>query len=360
MAFAVDPKCVESTVGVSDSDTFENCDVTNLNEVGEEKQTELEKDGMMVEKILDTLINMPVVKKNTRRSGSRASTLNKRKKNVDEQHDTSFDTSSLATLIQQLIKNVSDVSKKVDNINNMFHEFGQQLGALESRLVKVEGLQSTVDGMRARLDRMEQTRRSTSETTYEREEITGESLLRTQPLLKSMQRQVDQLEQDKRNDFIILSGNAVADAVQKKRTTETMEEVASNLIDALSWNKWNINMIREVSLLKGERGDNILVKLSDIRIKKHLFVAFFKVKNGKPFYLNEFLTKKRSSLLYELRQIRRQYPDKVKSVFSQNGHLFCVSVNEPYKKIAIDDENDLKDLKSSMGPLGSGREGDFE
>ena len=39
-------------------------------------------------------------------------------------------------------------------------------------------------------------------------------------------------------------------------------------------------------------------------------------------YVSEFLTKAKQSIFYNLRQLRKQYPNKIKSVFTKAGNIF--------------------------------------
>ena len=47
----------------------------------------------------------------------------------------------------------------------------------------------------------------------------------------------------------------------------------------------------------------------------------------KDFYLNEFLTTNKREFFYNLRQLKKQHPNLIKSVFTREGNIFYVKQN---------------------------------
>lgn len=77
-----------------------------------------------------------------------------------------------------------------------------------------------------------------------------------------------------------------------------------------------------------------------------------RIRERKPqgFYLNEFLTTKKREIFYNLRQLKKQHPNVIKSVFTRDGNVYYVKHNskkfwqvsslDDLKVIQVNDPND--------------------
>ena len=66
-------------------------------------------------------------------------------------------------------------------------------------------------------------------------------------------------------------------------------------------------------------------------------------------FVSEFLTKAKLSIFYNLRQLKRQYPEKIKSAFSKGGNIYYRLVNSS----EIVQVNSLSDLQKIPLPESS-------
>ena len=92
--------------------------------------------------------------------------------------------------------------------------------------------------------------------------------------------------------------------------------------------------------------------------RKHLKVVFESenmksavlqgARSSKPanFYVNEYLTQKRSNLLYKLRIMRKQNESSISSVYSRNGTVYYKLSSDLTKQHIVCDESDLSSLRA--------------
>ena len=63
-------------------------------------------------------------------------------------------------------------------------------------------------------------------------------------------------------------------------------------------------------------------------------------------YINAYLTKKRSALLYKLRVIKKDNPT-IGSVYTRNGSIYCKLHSDKNKQYIVNEESDLDLIKSA-------------
>ena len=96
--------------------------------------------------------------------------------------------------------------------------------------------------------------------------------------------------------------------------------------------------------LFGREKKAIKVVCSNQTSRNHLLrQARQKRPNG--IFLSEFLTKEKLSLFYRLRQLKRQHPGRIKSVFTRSGNVFYrLSDSERIKQVSS-----LEELSGIIG-----------
>lgn len=132
-----------------------------------------------------------------------------------------------------------------------------------------------------------------------------------------------------RRDTIVVSGEGVP--------IVESGEICSNIVSDLVKNKLRINLNPsdistahragpKPSSQRGSDRRSIMVKLCRRELKQELLVA---CRNLKPnIFINESLTPTRKTIMYVLRQMKRQCPTKVSGCSSHEGRVFVWLQNE--------------------------------
>ena len=81
-------------------------------------------------------------------------------------------------------------------------------------------------------------------------------------------------------------------------------------------------------------------------IKKSILIEA-KNRKLKDIYFSEFLTARRFKLFYELRQLKKEFANKIFAVYTRNGNLFCkLSADE--NQIPIKMQKDIQHLRTQL------------
>ena len=103
--------------------------------------------------------------------------------------------------------------------------------------------------------------------------------------------------------------------------------------------------IEHIALIGKER-KVIKVVCSSNRIKSRL-IKSAKNKKLPNLYLSEYLTPYRSKLFYQLRKLKKSFPDKIKTVYTRFGKLFYkLSNNDSY--VSVRCSQDIESLNTLM------------
>lgn len=156
------------------------------------------------------------------------------------------------------------------------------------------------------------------------------------PELEKISTRVDQLEQDSLSDTLLLQGPAIEELIAKDAHVEgTMSselEERRRQPEPAALKRSICDLLRPI--VPEFSGKNITQLSVQGKDRKHLRMVcssgdekvrvLLALKKEKPpnLFVNEYLTKLRSSLLYRARSLRRNYPS-VLGAYSRNGSIFC-------------------------------------
>jgi hypothetical protein len=177
--------------------------------------------------------------------------------------------------------------------------------------------------------------------------------------LKMMNSKIDHLEQESLTNVIMLQGPAVENIV----AGHSDRAPGSSGADGSNRNSKSAHLKAAVGeVLRGAaipvRVDHIAAVWPQGRERKHLKVVctsleskimiLSTIRNIRPenIYANEYLTKHRSSLLYKLRNLKRQFPN-ITSVYSRNG-VVCCKIRGTDRAVAVHDLADVNKIEEKM------------
>ena len=161
---------------------------------------------------------------------------------------------------------------------------------------------------------------------------------------KNLQKKVDFLDQRSLSNTILCTGNVVNEILNSNETEKSKIEGISKEISSL------------VPEIKPQDIQNIYISG---RVKKHFKITVnnSNVKNNilrearkrklPDIYFNEYLKPLRSKLFFEIRKVKRQYPDKLKTTYTRNGNIYYKLMNnDDYG--TINSFDDITRLSSSF------------
>ena len=91
-------------------------------------------------------------------------------------------------------------------------------------------------------------------------------------------------------------------------------------------------------------------------VSKAFLLRQARKKRPNGLYVSEFLPSSKLNILYNLRQLKRQHQDKIKSVYSRNGNLYC-RLKDSDREIRVNSLNDLTTIIADTevpGAVGGG------
>ena len=157
---------------------------------------------------------------------------------------------------------------------------------------------------------------------------------------RSLGRRIDDLENENHQNTIILSGDAVPPGTATGKN-------CSNVVSNLMRDRLKIMLLADSILTAyriGAKPANqspdrrrIVAKLSHREQRRDILKA---CRMSKPpgLFINESLTPTCSELLFSIRQIKRQYPNRIAACGSLNGRIFA------WRLAALSEEYELTDL----------------
>ena len=138
----------------------------------------------------------------------------------------------------------------------------------------------------------------------------------------------------------------------------TRDENPVNLVKALFREKLNlevagneiVNASRIGAKPQSQRPDNryIQVTVSEKAVKMNILESCKRVKPT--FYVNEFLTPRRSTIMYALRTIKRKHPEILKGFCSRDGNVYAYTAR-PGSSSSGPPGRDLRSLLNTHGSL---------
>jgi hypothetical protein len=177
--------------------------------------------------------------------------------------------------------------------------------------------------------------------------------------LKIMTSKIDHLEQESLTNVIMLQGSAVETIVSAhsdhSATSVTTEGNQRNSKSAQL--KAAVSEAFRTAAVPVQE-DHIAAVWPQGRERKHLKVVcksleskiliLSTIRNTRPdnLYANEYLTKHRSSLLYKLRCLRKQFP-AITSAFSRNG-VVCCKIRGNDRPIVVHEQSDVNKIEEKM------------
>ena len=236
-------------------------------------------------------------------------------------HPPSVDPSSNGLLIES----INRLSIVVQELNSKVDTFGMQLhattDALSAALCRVSQLEDINNRLQGNLN-----------------------ILRVENGSLSMR--LDAIEQRQRDNFVILNGPRATEGLdQTNSNSEYTGNISSNFVTAKIKDNLKIDIPSE-SIVKvnflGKDRKRILVELQNSNIKGQILSKISKVKPPH-FFVNEFLTPRRSTLFYKLRRMQKGSTKRFHSAFTFKGDIFY-KLNESSPKVRISSEADLLDL----------------
>lgn len=142
----------------------------------------------------------------------------------------------------------------------------------------------------------------------------------------------DYLEQQGHSNVLMCTGDIISKALSDTNITSLREFIFAELKQNIYPNIQINDIARVNNFGKNKKSLKIIFSSEFIKIK-----ILHSVRQKKPqnIYFYEFLTSFRSNLYYELRQLKRKYPDKICAAYTRNGSIFykLSSENNKYYKV---------------------------
>jgi hypothetical protein len=163
-----------------------------------------------------------------------------------------------------------------------------------------------------------------------------------------LQLSVDNLEQEQRSNSIVLSGPSIQQFNAMKNDNRHRHEDCSNFLQGIM----NVNIHpREIqsATKMGAKTNSLLIKFNSKSSKINIFKNLKNVQS-KSLYASDFLTARRSKLLYDLRQLRGPSEYSKFSICVRNGNPYVVfkQENEWIKILTNDHIRNLQTKLNSM------------
>ena len=121
-------------------------------------------------------------------------------------------------------------------------------------------------------------------------------------------------------------------------TTTNVLSLKGDICKAVCGDMLNVDIGNLHVGLFGKEKKSLKIECSNSSTKIHLLKQA-RIRRPSGVYLSEFLTPTKHSIFYNLRQLRKQHPDKFKSVFTRGGNIFYRLNNSDrlYQVSSLDD-----------------------
>ena len=153
--------------------------------------------------------------------------------------------------------------------------------------------------------------------------------------MNNIELKVDSLEQQANNNILICSGTYVTNLLQSNNQENLKESLSLKIKNTFRSLTIDDDDIAKLNVF-GKNKKNLKITCSSVNFK---FALLKEIRNLKPkdIYFSEFLTPHRNNLYFQLRKLKREYPDRVSAAYTRNGNIYC--------KIASDDNQRIRLIK---------------
>ena len=146
-----------------------------------------------------------------------------------------------------------------------------------------------------------------------------------QEKVKKLEYLIDESDAYERRDTIILNGPAVPSVTPQENCSILAQDLVKNEF-RLNMSSGDISTAHRLGAKPRSQGpDNraIIVKLCQRDLKRTIIMASKSHQGSKRLFANESLTPRRRKIFNTLRSMKRQHPDLVKGVSTQDGKIFA-------------------------------------
>ena len=136
---------------------------------------------------------------------------------------------------------------------------------------------------------------------------------------------IDDADSYERRDTLIFSGTKVPNSTNGEDCKRVLQELVKSELK-IELQPSDISTAHRLGRKPSTQGDDkrpIVVKLCRRDMKRELVFASKKLPRPASLYVNESLTPNRKTILFSLRQMRRNHPDVVKGCTSIDGRIFA-------------------------------------
>ena len=143
-------------------------------------------------------------------------------------------------------------------------------------------------------------------------------------LIDGVSDRLDKIEQNLNSNTLICRGAAVSDLITAATTESTtnLNSLKGEVCKSVCGDDVvNIDIANLRVGLFGREKKSLKVVCSNSATKLHLLKQA-RIRRPTGLFLSEFLTPAKHSIFYNLRQLRKQHPEKFKSVFTRGGNIF--------------------------------------
>ena len=162
---------------------------------------------------------------------------------------------------------------------------------------------------------------------------------------------LEKIEQNLNSNVIICRGPAVEELINKftieqklhleRLKGEVCKAVCGDEVTNVDVNNLHLNIF-------GRNKRCIKLNCLNPNSKLHLLKQA-KMRRPRGLYLSEFLTNSKLKVFYNLRQLKKQHPEKIKSVFTRGGNILY-TIHESNRVFQATSLSDLSSIVGSGAP----------
>ena len=177
-------------------------------------------------------------------------------------------------------------------------------------------------------------------------------------MLDGVSDRLERIEQNLNSNSLICRGPAVEELINKSSSTQlpTSERLKGEVCSAVCGEEITGVDVNSLQLtIFGRNKKCIKLNCVNPSSKLHLLK---KARERRPegFYLSEFLTANKLKVYYNLRQLKKQHPNKIKSVFTRGGNILYTlhNSNQVFQATAISDLSNIVGTGTPVSDSGAG------
>ena len=140
--------------------------------------------------------------------------------------------------------------------------------------------------------------------------------------ITKLQDRYDDLENYGRRNTIVISGTSLPDVTRDENCITLATDIIKNRLGIQDFNHSDIDVAHRLGKPRSGTADkrNFIVKLIRRENKRRIFSAC-RIKKPQNLYINESVSKTRSSILYVLRRASKDYPTKFGPCTTEDGNV---------------------------------------